>query len=197
MIFFLVLKKNGVLSFDKEPNTNISAEGTLSDLKLIDMNNNKKLEVLVSSFDIGVSQIIGALMSGSIGQDVFVFSLDAENKFGDEPIFEEEVSLSFSLSSGQSGQPVIITMNTNGDKQKDILLSVGEKRLNIFHGLEKNEEGELFNSRSKRQKTKVPAEGSMIIANDLNKDGRDEIIMRYGKQDDEKLKNKIVILSAR
>jgi hypothetical protein len=196
--FYFGFDKDGKLSYEEKPQTNISAEGTLSDLKLIDMNHDGKLEVLVSSFDIGVSQIIGALMSGSIDQDVFIFSLDDKDQFGEEPIFEEEVSLSFSLSSGQSGQPAIITMDSNGDRQKDILLSVGEKRLNVFHGLEQNEGNqELFNTRSKRQRTKVPADGSMIISSDLNQDGKDEVIMHYGKQDDESLKNKIVILSAK
>ncbi|MFT6732528.1 MAG: hypothetical protein ACJAS9_000709 [Polaribacter sp.] len=196
--FFFGFEKNGVLSFDLEANTNISAEGTLSNLKLIDMNLDNKKEVLVSSFDIGVSQIIGALLSGSIDQDVFVFSLDENNSFGEEPIFEEEVSLSFSLSSGQSGQPVILTMDSDGNKRKDIILSVGEKRLNVFHGLGKTDESEkLFISKSKRHKTKLPADGNMVISNDLNQDGKDEIIMRYGKQDDIELKNKIVILTAK
>jgi len=196
--FFFGQDKNGLLTFNKEADTEITAEGTLSNLKLIDMNNDGKMEVLVSSFDIGVSQIIGALMSGSIDQDVFVFSLDENNSFGEAPIFEEEVSLSFSLSSGQSGQPVIISLDTNGDLHKEMLLSVGEKRLNIFHGLDKTEGNEeLFSSKSKRHKTKLPANGNMVIANDLNQDGRDELIMRYGKQDDEELKNKVVILSAK
>ena len=196
--FFFGEEKNGLLTFNKEADTEITAEGTLSDLKLIDMNNDGKMEVLVSSFDIGVSQIIGALMSGSIDQDVFIFSLDENNSFGEDPIFEEEVSLSFSLSSGQSGQPVIISLDTNGDLHKEMLLSVGEKRLNIFRGQDKTEGNEeLFSSKSKRHKTKLPANGNMVIANDLNQDGRDELIMRYGKQDDEELKNRVVILSAK
>jgi len=196
--FFFGKEKNGLLTFNKEADTEITAEGTLSDLKLIDMNNDGKMEVLVSSFDIGVSQIVGALMSGSIDQDVFIFSLNENNRFGEEPIFEEEVSLSFSLSSGQSGQPVIISLDTNGDLHKEMLLSVGEKRLNIFRGLENPKgSGELFSSKSKRHKTKLPANGNMVIANDLNQDGRDELIMRYGKQDDQELKNRVVILSAK
>ncbi|MGB0495906.1 MAG: VCBS repeat-containing protein, partial [Kangiellaceae bacterium] len=196
--FFYGYDKAGTLSFNKEPDTHISAEGTLSNLKLIDMNQDNKMEILVSSFDIGVSQIIGALLSGSIDQDVFIFSLDNKDKYGEEPIFEEEVSLSFSLSSGQSGQPVIMTVDSDGNKQKDIILSVGEKRLNVFHGLEKNEESdEMFNSRFKRHRTKLPADGNMIVASDLNQDGKDELIIRYGKQDDAELKNKIVILTAK
>ncbi len=196
--FFFGENKSGLLTFSKGADTQITAEGTLSDLKLIDMNNNGKMEVLVSSFDIGVSQIIGALLSGSIDQDVFVYSLNENNSFGEEPIFEEEVSLSFSLSSGQSGQPIILTLDSNGDTIKEIILSVGEKRLNIFHGLSENEASEeLFNSKSKRHKTKLPANGSMVISNDLNQDGKDEVIMRYGKQDDEELKSRVVVLSVK
>lgn len=186
--------QSGELAFNQEPSTLVSAEGTLSGLQLLDINADGRMEILVSSFDIGVSQIIGALLSGSIDQDVYIFSLDEQDKYAAEPLFTEEVDLNFSLSSGSTGQPVILMADFNGDGLKELVLSASDKRLAIYKG-ENNEH--LFKSRYKRHKLVLPQDGSMVIATDLNNDNHQELIVRYGKQDEDKLQNKVVILSAK
>jgi len=185
---------NGKLTFNQKPNTSISAEGTLSGLELLDINDDGRQEILVSSFDIGISQIIGGLLSGSIDQDVYVFSLDKNDQFAEEPLFSEEVDLNFSLSSGSTGRPVILLADLDGDNLKELMLSSGSKRLAIYGG--ENSE-ELFKSRSKRHKLILPENGSMISSVDLDDDNKQEIVVRYGKQDPKELRNKIVVLSAK
>ncbi len=184
----------GVLNFNTDVDTRISAEGTLSGLQVIDVNNDQRKEIMVSSFDIGVSQIIGALMSGSIDQDVFLFTLDDKDKFKSEPLFSEEVDLNFSLSSGRSGQPVVLSADLNGDGLNEMLLSANESRLAIYRG---KADEDMFESRAKRHRLLLPQDGSMLLASDLNNDQRDEIIVRYGKQDEQQDRRKIIILSAK
>lgn len=186
--------EQGSLSFNSEVDTRISAEGTLSGLQIIDVNNDKRKEIMVSSFDIGVSQIIGALMSGSIDQDVYLFTLDEKDKYKPEPLFSEEVDLNFSLSSGRSGQPVILSADLNGDGLNEMLLSANEERLAIYSG---KADEDMFESRAKRHRLLLPQDGSMLSASDLNNDQRDEVIVRYGKQDEEKDRRKIIILTAK
>ncbi len=186
--------QNDVLVFDQQANTLISADGTLSGLELLDINADGRKEILVSSFDIGVSQIIGALLSGSIDQDVYVFSLDEEDKYNKKPLFSEEVDLNFSLSSGSTGQPVILMADLNGDGFKELVLSAGKKRLAIYKG---ENDPHLFETRYKRHKLTLPQDGSMLTVVDLNNDNQQEIIVRYGKQDESKLRNKVVILSTK
>lgn len=186
------IKKQGKLVFNKEHDTQVSASGTLSGLKLLDINDDGKKEILVSSFDIGVSQIIGALLSGSIDQDVYIFALDDKDQYNEEPLFSEEVDLNFSLSSGSTGQAVILSADLNGDGFKEVMLSAGESRFDIFEG-EPNTP--YFKTRAKRHKLTLPHNGSMVISADLNNDSKQEVIIRYGKQDKESLRRKIVILS--
>jgi len=183
----------GSLSFNKEPDTSISADGTLSGLQLIDMNNDGRKEILVSSFDIGVGQIIGALLSGSIDQDVFIFALDNDDNYNNNPRFSEDVDLSFSLSSGRSGKAVILSADFNGDGVKEMLLSDNDKRLSIYTGLTTDK---LFSSSYKRHRLVLPQDGEMLTSAELSNDDIESVIVRYGNQDDENLRNKIVILSA-
>ena len=186
--------QDGTLNFSPKLDTSISAEGTLAGLALVDINNDKRQEILVSSFDVGVSQIIGALLSGSIDQDVYLFSLDKDDNYGKTPLFSEEVDLNFSLSSGSAGQPVVLSADLDGDGNRDLVLSTGTKRLTIFNG---EQSDRLLGSRSKRHRLKLPDDGSMVINSDLNNDKREEVIVRYGKQDDESLRNRVIILSAK
>ncbi|MDQ7048721.1 MAG: VCBS repeat-containing protein [Enterobacterales bacterium] len=141
-IYFGELQENQ-LKFNQSANTSIRAEGTLSGLDIIDFNKDGKKEILVSSFDIGVSQIIGALLSGSIDQDVYIFALDDEGKFSKEPLFSEEVDLNFSLSSGRSGQAVLLAADFNGDGLNEMMLSASDNKLAIYQGVK---DSELFRS---------------------------------------------------
>jgi len=187
-------KREYRLGFGSKSDTSISAEGTLSGLELLDINADGRQEILVSSFDIGISQIIGALLSGSVDQDVYVFSLDEKNQYTKEPLFSEEVDLNFSFSSGSTGKPVILLVDLNGDKLKELMLSSSSNRLAIYSG---ENTKQLFRSRYKKHKIRLPEDGSMMIAADLNSDSKQEIVVRYGKQDPKELQNKIVILSSK
>jgi len=182
----------GLLTFKHDSDTSITAEGTLGGLELIDMDGDAKKEILVSSFDIGVGQIIGALISGSIDQDVYLFRLDANDKYIKKPIFEKEVDLKFSLSSGKSGQAVILAADVNGDGIKEMLLSNNDKRLSIFMA---DETSHRYKSRKKRHTIKIPTNGSMVKSAKLTNNEKESLIIRYGKQDKNELRNQVVILS--
>jgi hypothetical protein len=184
--------RDGRLSFSTGISTHIATDGAVSGLKIYDVNDDGKMEILVSSLEIGVSQIIGALMSGSIDQDVNIYSLNDKQQFGRDPIFSEEVDLTFSVSSGQSGQPVILSTDLNGDGKKELLLSIGEKKLGIYLAGKHNK---LLSHRPKKHRIQLPQDGSMITTADLNGDSKQEILVRYGKQDKPRFRNKVVVLS--
>ncbi|MFT5757381.1 MAG: hypothetical protein ACI9LM_002110 [Alteromonadaceae bacterium] len=181
----------GQLTFADDPNSTIKAEGTLTGLEFIDIDNDKKLEVMLAGFDIGLSQIIGALLSGSIDQDVYVFKMDENDNFTKDLKVAKEVELSFSISSGTSGSPVVKLADINGDQKQDLVLSDGEDALNVYFGINgKN----LFAKKGKKYKVTLPKQGKMLISDDLNGDGKDDLLIKYGRQDDDKLKNMFIVL---
>lgn len=183
---------DGLISFRQTEDTSITAEGTLEGLELVDINGDQRKEILVSSFDIGIGQIIGALISGSIDQDVFLFTLDNEGKYLKKPIFKKEVDLKFSLSSGKSGQAVILAADVNGDGMKEMLLSDSEKRLSIFQADAKTHK---FRNSHKRHAIKLPQNGTMVTAANLQGNKSESLIVRYGKQDSKELRRRVYILT--
>ncbi|WP_420028921.1 hypothetical protein [Shewanella benthica] len=75
----------------------------------------------MAGFDIGLSQIIGALISASIDQDVYLFKMDENSQFSDDANISKEVE----LTSGQSGTPVVKLADING--KDDLLIKYGSQ----------------------------------------------------------------------
>jgi hypothetical protein len=186
--------KDGLLSYSSKADSVISADGTISKFRIIDLNGDNKSEVVVDSLDIGVSQIIGALLSGSIDQDLYIFKMDENDNFQKEPLIEKEVELNFSISSGTSGAPVIRLADFNGDGIKDLMFSDGKKTLRINTGTSNQK---LLTRRSNKHKVLLPQNGNHLKIADLDHDGKDDVVMRYGRQDDEELSHKLVFLFAK
>jgi len=184
---------DGKIEYQEKPNNVISSEGTIAGIEIVDLDQDKKSEIMVASLDIGVSQIIGALLSGSIDQDIYVFKMDDADQFKTEPNVEKEVELEFSLSSGKSDDPIVRLADFNGDGIKDLLFSDGKKTLRVYQG---NSGNKLFDKRASKHKIQLPNNGKLLVTSDLNNDGKQDMIIRYDRRDDEKLKHQLVFLFA-
>jgi len=183
--------EKGQLEFPKIANTVIKAGGTLTGLNIIDVNNDGKFEVLLSSFELSISNIIGALLSGGIDQNVLLFALNDNNIYESDSIIDKEVELSFSLTSGQSGEPIVLLTDVNGDTLQDLILSSGDDQLDVFLG---QNDAKLFNRKASKHKLLLPKDGALFEHHDINHDGKKDFIMRYGRLDDKSMANQVTIL---
>ena len=182
--------EHGKIVFDEITDSVVKDDSTLTDARLIDVNNDGRKEVLVSGFDIGVSQVIGALLSGSISQDVHLFYLNENGKFNEKNKVTRDVELSFSISSGRSGSPVVLFADINGDGLKDWVLSDEQDALKVYFAKSEKK----FERRAKKFKTQLPMQGNRVVMADLNQDGLDDIAMTYGKMDESGLQKQIKVL---
>ncbi len=190
---YLGVKGDDSISFPREADTIIKAEGTLTGLRFDDIDNDNIDEVIVAGFDISISQIISALLSGSIDQDVHVFKMNESSRFGAKANVIKEVELNFSLTSGQSGEPVVALADINGDGFKELLLSDDNDALDIYYGQAGNNP---FIKRAEEWQMTIPVEGSMLSAVDINLDGKEDLLLRFGKQDPENLQRRFSVLLA-
>ncbi|WOH37727.1 VCBS repeat-containing protein [Thalassotalea fonticola] len=186
---YLGSKKLGKLTYNSNADTAIKSEGTLAQLDFVDLNSDDRHEVMASSFDISVSQIIGALLTGSVDQDVLIFALDSKQRY--QQRISEQVQMKFSLSSGRSGAPVIKLADLDGDGAKELILSEDENQLKIFPGLKK---GNILHKHSQILDIRLPSNGALLTSEDLNLDGKDELIVRYASEDGVDKQSRLLIL---
>ncbi|MGB0937324.1 MAG: FG-GAP repeat domain-containing protein [Colwellia sp.] len=180
------------IQFPTIADTTIRADGTLTGLNVIDINQDNRYEVLLSSFELSIGNVIGALLSGGIDQNVLLFALNNDNVFTEKPIAEKEVELSFSLSKGQSGSPVIILEDINADGLHDLILS-DDDELKIYKGLKKKSK-RRFAKKALKQSLPLPKEGSNVLSYDLNNDQKNDFVISYSRLDKKGKQNKFAIL---
>jgi hypothetical protein len=192
--FYLGQLKEGKLEFPASPSSIISAEETLSDFQLVDLSDDGKQEVILSSFDLGISQIISALLAGSIDQDVLIFNMDDKDSFSAKPLVSQEVELTFSLSSGRSGEPLMKVADVNGDKVKDLVYSDGEDKIRVLLATPGGKNA--YAKRSLSQKAEVPKNAKYETMEDINGDGKADLIFHYGRSDASEMQNQLSVLMA-
>jgi hypothetical protein len=192
--FFYGVLTEGVLSYPELANTSVISDETLSDLKFLDRDMDGKQEVSVSSFDIGVSQIVGALLSGSIDQDVLIFAMDNNDKFAEKPLVSQEVEITFSLSSGTRGQPLVTLIDINGDATKDIVYSDGDDVIRAL--LATPGQKKPYARRSLRQKILLPKNPFDAASDDINGDGKADLVLHHGSADSSELLQRVLVLMA-
>ena len=190
---YLGAKQSGKLVFPTEATSVIRADGTLTGLEFVDIDNDEVFEVLLAGFDIGLSQIIGALVAGSIDQDVYVFKMDNAGSYNSKPNISKEVELNFSLSSGQSGSAVVKLADVTGDGLKELILSDDDDELRIYLGQQGKKS---FAKRGISYKTLLPSDGNLVSVNDLNEDGKDDFLMKFSLLDGDASKKKFKVLLA-
>jgi hypothetical protein len=190
--FFYGVLNEGTLSYLEQASTSITSEDTLSDLTFLDRDMDGKQEVSVSSFDIGISQIVGALLSGSIDQDMLIFSMDENNQFAKEPLVTQEVEMTFSLSSGTQGQPLVKMIDVNGDAVKDIVYSDGDDLIRVL--LATPDKKKPYAKSSLRQKMSMPKNPYNAATEDLNGDGKTDLVLHHGRADSAELLKRVVVL---
>ncbi len=185
---------DGKLRYPTTPSTRIAIDERLTDISLVDLNDDKKMEALVSSFDISISDIVGALFSGKVKQDILVFGMNGNEQFESKPLVRDDVEIRFSLTSGQSGNPMVRLRDVNGDNLKDLLLSDGTDKVKVRLG--DNSGDRAFVRRASSHDLNIPQNGQTITNEDVNGDGKSDLVMFYGRLDDKSLKNKIVITTS-
>ena len=182
------------LIFAEQATTRIQSDSTLSDLKWIDLDQDGRQEIMLAAFDLGVSQIISALLSSSIEQEALIFKMDDNQLFTAKPTASQDVEITFSLSSGRSGEPMVKAQDVNGDQFKDLIFSDGEEQIKVL--LADPDGKKLFQKRSEKYKVRLPKNAKAIGDSDLNGDGKTDLILHYSRADSADMLNKVVVLLA-
>ena len=98
---------------------------------------------------------------------------------------QKEVELAFDLDSESAEIPLFSIADFNGDGLKDLLTQTNETKASLFLGDGKGP----FNKRGKKYQMPFPRNGNLVSIEDINNDGKADILFRYDNTDGEN-KNK-------
>jgi len=105
-----------------------------------------------------------------------------------------KTNVRFSLSSGQVDIPAIKTADFDDDGLQDLMIQTASNRLSFFHGVPT---GRLFDNDAEHLDVALPRNGDLVVAEDIDDNGRADLIMRYNLSDGPESAGTIRILLAR
>ncbi len=181
------------LEYSESPSTSIHVDGSTAGSKFEDLDGDDRSDAMIASLDIGIRQIIGALLTGSIKMDVNFYTMTANSTYPAEANLSQDAQIDFSLSSGAAGGPVIQLADFNGDGLEDLLTKSSAKYLRLYLG---NKSSRIFEKHGEKIPANLPIDGAMVTDDDINNDGKADIVLRYGRQDDDGMQSRISVLIA-
>jgi hypothetical protein len=190
-IYMGELDASDQLTFPEAPGSVIESDGVQFQMKELDFNEDGRTDFVVSSVEIALTKILAALITGSISQDLQFYQM-GESGYSDEPNVVREITTTFSLRTGEVSYPTVLIIDVNGDDLVDLLVQDGHSRLKIYAG---NASSRLFDRRPVSFDIPMPNDPDLVEVEDLNKDGREDIILRYDDGDDRRQKTVKVLIS--
>ncbi len=181
---------DGTTEFASEAGSTIQSSGVQFELEQKDLNRDGQLDVMVSSVQLGIGKIVGALITGSIDIDLNFYQMKA-GLYPAQPNVTREITASFNLTSGDVFYPFVLIGDVNGDHLADLLVQDGKELMRVYEG---DGSERLFSRSSHDIRLPLPEDPGLIALVDLNRDGKQDILMRLEKKNKA---NGVTVLMAR
>ncbi|NIR51629.1 hypothetical protein GWO43_23895 [candidate division KSB1 bacterium] len=179
--------------FADQPDQIVKPGGTLLVLDILDLNDDRKHDLVMPTVNVGLTNIIRMLLTKSVEIQAETY-LMKEDRYPDEPDSKTKMVIKFSFRGGTTS-PVYEIEDFNGDGYLDVLSSQEEKRLVLFWG----KEDDLFESNvGSKFNILLPQNGELVSAMNMNRDEKCDIVIVYDEDNPKypKLQNKVRILLA-
>ena len=138
--------------------------------------------------------MIRALISGNVSLRLNFFRMTPEGGYDEEPDYVTRTSVRFSMASGQIDIPAIAVADFDGDGLKDLLMQNRSDELSLSRGVA----GEsLFAEESVTIEAELPRNGDLVASEDVDGDGRSDLVIRYTAADGEQAAHIVRLLITR
>ena len=167
-----------------EPDTSVNSGGLQYAADHSDLDGDGAYDLVIFSVEIGIGKIIGALITGSVGVDLLIYSMD-NGVYPTKPQFKRKVDVEFSLSTGEVFVPNVIAADFTGDGTKDLLLQSARESFDIYPGVS---DGSIFQRKRQRFDIALPSETEGTVeVGDYDADGRADLLVRFERRDDRRV----------
>ena len=180
VLIYYGLRKDpaGPIDFPDKPDQVYASEGfTLPLVK--DINHDGRQDLVLVNVEINFWNSIKALIARTVTAEAAFYLMPAGGRYNREP--SEIIGYSIKFSLGRfTHQPLSIFGDLNGDGLPDLLLSLDKERLGVHWG----RQGAFWPSDyDEVLEDFLPIRGKRVKVVDLNRDGRDDLVLEYNRDD--------------
>lgn len=170
-----VLDAANRLAFETEASSLVGSAGIQISAERLDLNGDGTLEMMVTSFDLGLGSIVRALLSRTANLQLAIYEME-EGRYSATPVLTRKVTAKLDISNGDVFVPAVLAADINGDGLKDLLVQDGDNRLKVFAG---ENSKTLFSRTATNLAIELPeSEGDIRIA-DLDGDEKDDLLIMF------------------
>ncbi len=183
------LKGDTFVQFSAQAASVVESEGIQYDMLARDLDDDGDLDLMISSVELGLGKIIGALLTSSIKIDLGFYAMEG-GVYPKKPATNRNVTATFSLSSGDYWIPSVRLLDTNRDQLIDLFIQDSDQAFNVYEGTSEN----LFSSRGVTLKAPLPKDPDLIRNVDANADGAEDLLIQVPPPLGSDLSHKVVLL---
>jgi len=172
----------------------LASEGLQYGMVTTDIDGDGLQDLVVRKVYLSFARVIRALISGNVSLRLRFFRMTPDGRYDEEPNYVTRTNVRFSMASGQIDIPAIAVADFDGDGLKDLLMQKRPDELSLSRGVA---DESLFSDDSVTIETKLPRNGDLVASEDVDGDGRSDLIMRYTAADGEQAAHIVRLLIAR
>jgi hypothetical protein len=181
------------LTYQETEDAVLASEGLQYGLVITDIDGDGKQDILVRKVQLTFGKVIRALLSGHVSLQLHFFRMTDDDTFKKNANYVTKTSVNFSVSSGQVDIPAITVADFDADGLQDLMMQTDTSELSFFRGVPT---ASLFSERAVEIKVQLPRNGDLVATEDINGDGRADLILRYNASDSDELAHIVRLLLA-
>ena len=182
--------QQGLVSFANKADQQINTNGVQFDVQFTDLDADGLIDFYTPAAELGIGKIVGALLSGSTSVDWLFYKQRPDGSFGNKPVYQQEVDVAISISSGQVNLPVTAVLK-NSAGLASLIKADGDDTLRWYGPVK----AQVFSQKSRSQKLLMPRRATNLLVADLDEDGDEDLVLPYGLQEAKAdQQNQLVIL---
>jgi len=179
------------ISFFETEDALLASAGLQYGLIATDIDGDGRKDLLMRNVRMSFGRVIRALLSGSVPLQLHFYRMTDEDTFADEANFVTRTNVQFSVSSGQVDIPAIKVADFDADGLQDLMMQSDTDRLSFQFGIR---DPALFAEEAIEHNVKLPRNGDLVTAEDVNDDGRADLVIRYNESDGKELTSVVRVL---
>ena len=183
--------EDGQLTYDGEADTVLSSKGFQLSARVAPIDDERKM-LVTASVQVGVRAIIGALFSRAVTMRITIHPSTEDGTIASTPSTTIKARVKFDFGTGQVEFPTIAFGDIDGDGVNDLVLKERKRAMNWRRGTGDGS----FETNSQELNVTGPANGANVVLTDLTDNGRDELIVLYGRADGDELAGRVAVFHA-